>query len=314
VTRYIVRRLLIFVPTLLVVAVLVFFMIDLVPGDPVALMLGMEASGEAINARRLELGLARPVQERLVSWFVNASRGDLGRSYFLGTSVTQALLERIPITFSLATFALVVAITVGTSAGIIASIKQGSFADWGVMLVALFGLSVPSFWLGLNLIFLFSVNWQWFPIGGYIPFGKDPALFLKHLFLPALSLGLIHSAVIARMTRASMLEVLRMDYIRTARAKGLREWVVIYRHALKNALIPIITVIGISAGVLLGGSVVIETVFNLPGVGRLVVEAIKRRDYPVIQGGILMVTSAYLLINLLVDVLYGWINPRIRFE
>lgn len=312
--RYIVRRLLAFIPTLLVVSVLVFLMIDLVPGDPVALMLGLEASGEAINARRLELGLHRPLLERLVSWFANAAQGNLGDSYFLHQSVTQALAERIPITFSLASLALAVAIMVGMSAGVIASVTQGTITDWGVMLLALFGLSVPSFWLALNLIFLFAVRWQWFPVGGYVPFTEDLGSFLKHIFLPGLSLGLIYAAVIARMGRASMLEVLRMDYIRTARAKGLNEWGVLYGHAIKNALIPIVTVIGISAGALLGGTVVTETVFNLPGVGRLVVEGVKRRDYPVIQGGILFITCTYMVTNLLVDLLYAWINPRIRYE
>jgi len=312
--RYVVRRLLAFIPTLLVVSVLVFLMIDLVPGDPVALMLGLEASGEAINARRLELGLHRPLIERMVSWFAKAAQGNLGDSYFLHQSVTQALAERIPITFSLASLALTVAIMAGMSAGIFASVKQGTMADWGVMLLALFGLSVPSFWLALNLIFLFAVRWQWFPVGGYVPLTEAPGAFLKHIFLPGLSLGLVHAAVIARMTRARMLEVLRMDYIRTARAKGLNEWVVVYGHAIKNALIPIVTVIGISAGVLLGGAVVTETVFNLPGVGRLVVEGVKRRDYPIIQGGILFLTCTYMVSNLVVDLLYAWINPRIRYE
>jgi peptide/nickel transport system permease protein len=312
--RYVVRRLLAFIPTMLVVSVLVFLMVDLVPGDPVALMLGLEASGEAINARRLELGLHRPLIERMVSWFANAGRGNLGDSYFLHESVTRALAERIPITFSLASLALAVAIMAGMSAGIVASVKQGTTADWGVMLLALFGLSVPSFWLALNLIFLFAVRWQWFPVGGYVAFTDDPGSFLKHIFLPGFSLGLVHAAVIARMTRARMLEVLRMDYIRTARAKGLSEWVVVYGHAIKNALIPIVTVIGISAGVLLGGAVVTETVFNLPGVGRLVVEGVKRRDYPIIQGGILFLTCTYMFSNLVVDLLYAWINPRIRYE
>jgi peptide/nickel transport system permease protein len=312
--RYVMRRLLAFIPTLLIVSVLVFLMIDLVPGDPVGLMLGLEASGEAINAKRLELGLHRPLIERMVSWFAKATQGDLGDSYFLHQSVTRALAERIPITFSLASLALAVAIMAGMSAGILASVKQGTMADWGVMLLALFGLSVPSFWLALNLIFLFAVRWQWFPVGGYVAFTEAPGSFLKHIFLPGFSLGLVHAAVIARMTRARMLEVLRMDYIRTARAKGLNEWVVVYGHAIKNALIPIVTVIGISAGVLLGGAVVTETVFNLPGVGRLVVEGVKRRDYPIIQGGILFLTCTYMVSNLVVDLLYAWINPRIRYE
>ena len=312
--RYIARRLLAFIPTLLAVAVIVFFMIYLVPGDPVSLMLGQEASGEAINAKRMEMGLDRPLPERFVSWFADAARGDLGDSYFLNQSVTEALAERLPVTFSLSALALLVAMLVGVAAGIIASIRQGSVVDWLVMLVALFGLSVPSFWLALNLILFFSVQWQLFPVGGYVAFTEDPRAFFEHLFLPSLTLGLINAAVIARMTRSSMLEVLRMDYVRTARAKGLRERVVVYRHAFRNALIPIVTIVGITAGVMLGGSVITETVFNLPGVGRLVVEGVKRRDYPVVQGTILIITCSYLTINLIVDVLYAWINPRIRYD
>lgn len=312
--RYIARRLLAFVPTLLVVAVLVFLMIDLVPGDPVTLMLGLEASGESINAKRLELGLHRPLVERMATWFARAARGDLGDSYFLHQSVVEAVVERIPITFSLAALALAVAVVIGMSAGILASVRQGTTLEWGVMVLALFGLSVPSFWLALNLIFLFAVRWQWFPVGGYVALTEAPGTFLRHMFLPGLSLGLVHAAVIARMTRARMLEVLRMDYIRTARAKGLGEWLVVCGHGIRNALIPIVTVIGISAGVLLGGAVVTETVFNLPGVGRLVVEGVKRRDYPIIQGGILFLTCTYMVSNLVVDLLYAWINPRIRYE
>jgi peptide/nickel transport system permease protein len=313
-SRYIMRRLLAIIPILFIVALLVFLMIDLIPGDPVALLMGLEASGEAINARRIELGLNRPLQERMVEWFADAFRGDLGDSYFLNQPVTAAIAQRFPVTLGLAAFALVVAIVVGVLSGIIASMTRGTSTDWLVMMLAMLGLSIPSFWLALNLIFLFSVKWRLFPIGGYVSLREDPWLFLKHIFLPGTSLGIIYAAMIARMTRARMLEVLNMDYIRTARAKGLRERVVIYRHALKNALIPVLTMIGIAAGGLLGGSVVIETVFNVSGIGRLVIEAVKRRDYPVIQGGILVVTLSYLLINLTVDLLYAWINPRIRYE
>jgi peptide/nickel transport system permease protein len=313
-TRYIARRLLTFVPILLTTALLVFLMIDFIPGDPVAMLMGLEASGEAINAKRIELGLHRPLQERLASWFLNALKGDLGDSFFLHQSVSEAIANRIPVTYSLAFFSLAVAVVVGMAAGVFAGAWQGRAADWGVMLLAMLGVSIPSFWLAMNMILLFVVKLRWLPLGGFVPFSESPAEFFRHLALPGLSLGLIYSAMIARMTRASMLEVLRMDFIRTARAKGLGERAVILSHALKNALIPVITMMGIAAGGLLGGSVVIETVFNMQGIGRLVVEGIRRRDYPVIQGGILVVTLTYLVINLIVDITYVWVNPRIRYE
>ena len=312
--QYLLRRLLVFIPTLLVVAFLIFFMIDLVPGDPVGLILGIEATTEAMDALRADLGLDRPFHERLVSWFADALRGDLGDSIFLREPVTTSLTERYPVTISMTILSLLVALLVGIPAGIIAAINQGGLADWAAMVTALIVLSVPSFWLALNLIYLFGVKWRWLPIGGYVPFGEDPLEFFKHMILPCTSLGLAYSAMIARMTRTSMLEVLRMDYVRTAQAKGLRQRVVILRHAFRNALIPVITVIGLGAGSLLGGSAVTETVYNLPGVGRLVVEAVKRRDYFVVQGGILAITATYLVINLLVDLLYVGIDPRIRYD
>lgn len=313
-SSYIIRRLLAFIPILLVTSLLVFLMIDLIPGDPVALLMGLEASGEAINTKRIELGLHRPLPERMANWFWDAFHGDLGDSFFLNQSVTEAIVQRFPVTLSLSTFALIIALIIGMGTGIIAGLKHGSVADWGTMLFAMLSLSIPSFWLALNLILLFVVKLRWLPLGGYAPLKDGFVDYLKHLVLPGVSLGLIYSAMIARMTRASILEILGMDFIRTARAKGLHEWAVIVRHALKNALIPVITMIGIAAGGLLGGSVVVETVFNMQGIGRLVVEAIKHRDYPVIQGGILVVTLGYLAVNLMVDVLYVWINPRIRYE
>jgi peptide/nickel transport system permease protein len=312
--RYLVRRLLQFIPTLLIVAFLVFLIVELVPGDPCALMLGMEASGTSLDECRRDIGLELPLPVRLVDWFADALRGDLGVSLFLRQPVTEALLERFPVTISMAALAMVVALGVGVPAGIIAAINQGRTTDWAAMVFALIVLSVPSFWLALNLIFLFGVTLRWLPVGGYVPFKEDPVEFFKHLLMPCVSLGLAYSAMIARMTRTSMLEVLRMDYVRTAQAKGLRRGVVILRHAFRNALIPIATVVGMSAGGLLGGSAVTETVYTLPGVGRLVVEAVSRRDYLVVQGGILVITVTYLIMNLLVDVLYVWIDPRIRYD
>ena len=312
--RYIARRLLVYVPTLFAVAVLVFLMIDLVPGDPVVLMLGWETDGEAVAELRSELGLDLPLYQRMARWFGKALRGDLGDSYFLDQPMTEALAARYPVTISIAVFAALVAVGVGIPAGIIAAINQGRLLDWLSMVLALVVLSIPSFWLALNLILLLGVKWRLFPIGGFVSPGEDPVSFLKHLFLPGVSLGLAYAASIARITRTSMLEVLRLDYIRTARAKGLRGWIVILRHAFKNALIPVLTVVGLSFGGLLGGSAVTETVYTIPGVGRLIVEAVQRRDYPVIQGGILALTVTYLTVNLLVDVLYVRIDPRIKYQ
>lgn len=313
-TRYVLRRLAAFVPTLLAVALVVFFMIELVPGDPVGLILGLDAGYDAMEALRTQLGLDRPLHERLVDWFANAFRGNLGESLFIHEPVTSIIAERYPITMSVTVLALWVAVSVGLPAGIIAAMYQGRLADWAAMMTALVVLSIPSFWLGLNLIFLFGVRLQWLPIGGYVPLREDPRQFLVHLILPSVSLGLAYAAMIARITRTSMLEVLRMDYMRTAEAKGLHRRAVILRHGLKNAFIPVVTVIGLGIGSLLGGSAVTETVYNLPGVGRMIVDAVKRRDYFLVQGGILAITATYLLINLLVDLLYAWLDPRIRYE
>jgi peptide/nickel transport system permease protein len=297
-----------------VISFVVFLMIHLIPGDPAATMLGPEATGEQLEITREQLGLNRPWHEQLVTWYADALRGDLGTSFFLNQPVSSAVVQRLPVTLNLTFMALCFSVIIGILAGIVASIRQGRFTDWGVMFLAILGLSIPIFWLALNMIFVFSVSLGWFPTGGYVPFTESPADFLRHMFLPAFALGLAHTAVIARMTRSSMLEVLRQDFVRTARAKGLAERVVVFKHAFRNALVPIITIVGISAGELLAGSVITETVFNLPGVGRLVVNAVQRRDYPTVQGGILVITLSYLIINLLVDLLYAWVNPRIRYS
>ena len=311
---YLVRRVLLFMPTLLIMALLIFFMIDLIPGDPVALMLGMEASGEAIAEMRHNLGLDRPLTERLLDWFSSLFRGDLGDSIFMRKPVTALLAERFTVTLGMTALSLLVAVVVGVCAGIIAALNQGRLADWGAMLIALVVLSIPIFWLALNLIYVFGVKLRWFPTGGFVSFSESPKEWLRHMFLPCVTLGLFHAAIIARMTRASMLEVLRADYIRTARAKGLRQRVVVLTHALRNALIPIVTVIGMSVGWMLEGSVITETVYSLPGVGRLIIDGVRRRDYFVVQGSILAVTCVYMVVNLLVDLAYARIDPRIRYE
>jgi peptide/nickel transport system permease protein len=310
-----VRRLLAFIPSLLAITLLIGLLIDLIPGDPVQLMLGQEASQSSVARERAALGLDRPIYFRLAEWTFNALRGDLGESYFIGKPVSQIIAERYQVTVSLTLFALVIATLVGMCAGIIASINQGGLIDWIVTTSALLWLSFPDFFVALGLIFLFGIRLRWFPITGYVsPVEEGPIEFLKHLFLPAIALGLGYSGVIARYVRTSMLEVLRMDYVTTARAKGLRERVVLLRHTLKNALIPIITAIGIGFGSLLGGAVVVEVVFTMSGVGRMIVDAVIRRDYPLVQGGLLIVAASYLSVNLLVDLFYAWADPRIRYE
>lgn len=310
---YISKRMLSFVPTLLTLAVLVFFMIHLVPGDPAQMMLGIEASPQAVSELRVMMGLDRPLLEQLVQFTGKLLQGDLGRSYYLERPVVQAIHEAMPATLSLAALALVVSVGLGIPAGVVAAVHKNSWVDATVMGGALLGISVPNFWIGLNLIFLLSVKWGLFPTGGYTDLSADALDWLWHMILPAIALGVMQAALIARMTRASMLEVLRMDYIRTARAKGLAERTVIYKHAFKNSLIPVITVIGVVIGLMLGGSVVIESVFTLPGMGRLVISAVQRRDYPVVQGVILFIAAAYMAVNLVVDITYGWVNPRIRY-
>jgi peptide/nickel transport system permease protein len=313
-SRYIIRRLLAYIPSLLIISLLVALMIDLIPGDPAELLVGREASGEAVIQKRAQLGLDRPMYERVGRWLVNALQGNLGDSYFLNQPVSQTIADRYGVTIWLAVLSLIIGSVVGIFGGILASTRQGHFADWTTTASALLWLSVPSFLVALTLIYIFAVRLDWLPIGGFVSPFDDLVEFSKHIILPALAMGLGYAGIIARFARTSLLEVLRTDYVRTARAKGLRETAVLIRHALKNALIPILTVIGIGFGELLGGAVVIESAFAMPGVGRMVLDAVKRRDYPVIQGGLLVVTVTYLTVNLLVDLLYAWIDPRIRYD
>lgn len=312
--KYIIRRILSLIPVLLLISIITFLLIYFVPGDPAAVMLGVDATPQEAEELREELGLNDPIHVRYFLWISNAVRGDLGTSFFLGgMEVSEVLIQRLPATLQLAFTALLFAIVIGVPLGIIAAVRQNTIVDQAVMTVSLLGVSIPSFWLGLILILLFSVYLRIFPSGGYTPMGEDFFRWAQYIILPAFSLGFMQSALIARMTRSSMLDVLRQDYIRTAQAKGLGKNTVITRHALKNATIPILTVVGITFGVLLGGAIIVETVFTYPGVGRLVVKAVQRRDYPLLQGALLMIGSMYAVINLLVDVLYAWIDPRIKY-
>lgn len=312
--RYAGRRLFALIPILLVVGVTSFLLVHLTPGSPAAVMLGPDATADQVQQLEQRLGLNQPLYRQFASWSVRVLRGDLGDSFFLNQSVGTAIAGRIPITLILSLLALAAAVALGVPAGVIAAAHRGTLWDQLCMGGALVGLSVPSFWLGINLIILFSVKLGWLPVGGYVPFSKSPGQALLHMTMPAVSLGFIHAALIARMTRSSMLEVLRLEYVRTARAKGLSERSVVYRHALRNAIIPTITVIGLTFGALLGGAVVVEQVFNLPGSGRLVVQAVARRDFPLIQGAILYLGLVSTLVNLAVDLSYAAFNPRIRYQ
>ena len=303
---YILRRIVMLLPVLFGVTLVSFSLLHLVPGDPAEVLGGQEASKADIDRIRKEYGLDQPLVVQYARFVGNAVRGNLGISIQSRHPVRELLLQRLAFTLQLALASVLVAAALGLLAGIISSTRQYSFFDTASMLGALFGISMPIFWLGLLLILVFAANLQWLPSGGT---GS-----IRHLILPAIALGSASAAVIARMTRASMLKVTRQDYIRTARATGYRERVIIFRHALKNAMIPVLTVFGLEFGSMLGGAVLTETVFSLPGIGRLLVEGIFARDYPVVQGAMILVASTFVLVNLLTDVAYAFFDPRIRYE
>ena len=311
--RYTLQRLLAMIPVLVVVAIVTFSLIHITPGDPVALMAGDLATPEQKEAIRKDMGLDRPIYQQLVIYFADLLRGDLGESIFNKFKVTTLISQRLEPTLFIAVFSQLVSIIIAIPLGILAAWKANTWVDRVVMVIAVLGLAIPSFWLGANLIWVFAVKLHWFPAFGYIPISEGVVPWIKSITLPSISVGFISAALIARMTRASMLEVLREDYVRTARAKGLGEQAVLLGHAFKNASIPVVTIIGIGIAGLVSGLVVTEAVFGIPGVGRLIVDAVNRRDYPVIQGVILMFTVAYVLINLVVDLIYGYLDPRIRY-
>lgn len=303
--RYILRRLVYMIPILFGVSVVVFLILHLVPGDPAVLVAGPDATLEDIALARSRLGLDRPLPVQYISWLGNLLQGDLGRSARTHRPVTQDLGQTVPATVELTLAAITIAIVVGVGAGTIAAVRRNSVFDYASMVVALLGVCTPSFWLGLMLMLIFAVKLDLLPTTGRG--GPD------HLVLPAVTLGFGAAAIIARVTRSSLLEVLNMDYIRTAHAKGLTPRMVVIRHAIKNAFIPVITVIGLEFGYLLAGSVITETVFAYPGVGRLLIDAIGFRDYPVIQGGVMVLALQFALVNLIVDVLYAFFDPRISY-
>lgn len=311
---YLFKRLLSTIPVLFVVSLVIFFIIHITPGDPAATILGIEATPEQIEQLNEEMGFNRPVYEQYLSWVGGIFKGDLGDSIFMKQPVTEAIVEHIGPTLSLAIFAQVIAIILAIPFGVIAAYKRGSLTDTTLMSVSLLGLAVPSFLLALILMLIFGVKLQWLPIAGYEPLSNGFFEHIRYLILPAISLGTIQAALITRMTRSSMLDVLTVNYIKTARAKGARERSVLLKHAFRNAFLPILTVIGQSFGTLVTGAVVVETIFNIPGMGQLIINSITRRDFTVIQGVVLIVTVLYVVINLVIDLLYGIVDPRVRLD
>lgn len=310
---YLAGRLAALLPVLLVVAVVVFMLIHVTPGDPARVLLGQDATAEQVAALRHDLGLDRPLPLQFGLWLGRAVRGDLGLSFFLRLPVTTDIAEHAGPTGMLSLLGLSVALAIGIPVGIVSAVFRNSWLDQASLALAMLGAAVPSFWLGLSLIVLFAVDLGWLPSSGYRSPVAGLGASLHYLILPALALGLPNSSLIIRFTRSSLLDVLGNDYIRTASAKGLPRPRVVFRHALRNALVPILTVVGLTFAALMGGAVVTETVFSLPGIGQLVVSSVLRRDYPVIQGVILLVATIYVVVNLAVDVLYFVVDPRVRY-
>jgi peptide/nickel transport system permease protein len=304
--KYIARRILFLLPVLVGVSFIVFSLLYITPGDPARMVLGDQATEEAVQEFRNKEGLNDPFLVQYGRYVYKAIQGDIGRSYMTRRPVSDEILSAFPSTIKLAALSMVIAILLGIPFGIISAIRQYSLFDSVTMIFAMVGLSMPVFWLGILLILFFSVQLRWLPSSGFDS--------LAAMILPSITLAAQSVAIVTRMTRSSMLEVVRQDYIRTARAKGQKESVVIWRHALGNALIPVVTVVGLQFGHLLGGAVLTESIFSIPGVGRLMVEAIKMRDYPLVQGGVLYIAIAFSLVNLLVDLVYAWVDPRIKAQ
>jgi peptide/nickel transport system permease protein len=313
VLSFIVRRVASTIPVLCVVGVFVFLALRLGPGDPAAVLAGDFASPAQIAAIREDLGLNEPLYVQFADWLQRLARGDLGRSFFFQRPVTELIVQRLEPTLALATTTIILAVLVAVPLGVIAAHNQGSWLDRGVMLFSVAGFSVPVFVIGYALIYLFAIQLRLVPVQGYTPLAEGFWPFLQRLILPSVTLSVIYIALIARITRASVLEVLGEDYIRTARAKGVSERRVLFRHALRNAAVPIVTVIGIGIALLIGGVVVTESVYNIPGLGRLTVDAVLARDFPVIQALVLAFSAACVLINLVIDISYTVFDPRIRY-
>lgn len=313
-TRYIIKRIIYALAVIWAVATLVFFMLRIVPGDPIGAMLA-EVDPTAAAALRAKLGLDQPMYIQYLYWFSNILQGDLGNSiYGSRVAVSRIIVEAIPRTLSLASLAFVISFSLALFAGIISAVKRHSILDHTFTFAAFLGISMPDFWMGILLIILFAVNLQWLPAIGYQPLSEGFWPWFSHLLLPALAAGLPFSAIITRITRSAMLEVLQTDYIKVARAKGLHERIIVLRHAFQNALIPVVTVMGIAVALLISGAVVVENVFAIKGLGRVLIQGILNRDFPVVQGAILVVSVIFVFTNLAVDILYTVIDPRIRYE
>ena len=313
-TQYILRRL---IQSLFIIwgcATLVFFMLRLVPGDPIVQMLGQEYTPEAAETLRRKLGLDQPLHVQYVLWLGNVLRGDLGGSIATSETVSEIIAKGLPKTLSLAAFSFLIAVSIAVPAGIVAALRRNSAFDYGASIISFVGVSMPSFWIGIILILIFAVRLKWLPAIGYSEIGEDGVVeWAKRLILPSIAIGVGYSAILMRFVRAGLLEALGSDYVRTARAKGVREQWVVLRHALRNSLIPVVTVIGIQLALLLSGAVVVETVFSIRGIGRILVGAIFDRDYPIVQGVILLIAVIFVLANLVVDVIYTVLDPRIRY-
>jgi peptide/nickel transport system permease protein len=310
---YTIRRLLLTLPVMLVVALFVYGLLDLAPGDPAVFLAGEEASLEDIARIRETLGLDQPFYHRFTLWLLNVLQGDLGSSLFTGVPVSQMIVQRMPPTFTLMVMTLIVSVTIAIPLGALAAWRHNSRYDRGVMIVAVLSFSLPTFVVGYMLAWAIGIEMRWLPVQGYTPFSQGIWSSIKTLILPTLALSSVYVALITRITRATLLETLSQDYIRTARSKGVGNQDILFRHALKNAAIPVITVIGSGVALLISGAVVTETVFSIPGLGRLTVDAILRRDYPIIQGVILLFSFLYVLVNLVIDLLYRVFDPRIKY-
>lgn len=312
--KYILKRLLMAIPVIILVSIITFSLVHLAPGDPVQMLLGIYGDPGLVAVLQKQLNLDKPIITQYFLWVKNVLKGDLGVSFRSKTSVSSLILERYPRTLLLSVLGLSIAILFSIIAGVIAASRRNSAVDISVMTFAIIGISIPEFWMAIILILFFGLFLKWLPVMGYIPLLQNPIESLRHLILPALALGITQASITARMTRSEVLEILGQDYIKTARAKGLKENTVIFKHALKNALIPIVTIIGVQFAFLMGGTVVIEQIFVYPGLGQLAIQAIFNRDYPVIQGVVLFTSIVFIVLNLVVDIIYTALNPRVRLQ
>ncbi|SDN94886.1 peptide/nickel transport system permease protein [Paenibacillus sp. yr247] len=309
---FLIRRLLLAIPVIILVTIMVFSLLHMLPGDPATVILGQEATPDAVAALREELGLNKPIVVQYFDWLGGVLQGNLGRSLVDRSSVSELIASRFPATLELTIGTFLVALLIAVPAGIISAIRQGKWVDYLSTILALGGMSIPHFWLGMMMIVLFSVKLGWLPASGYVPFSEDPLGNISAMVMPIVATGLRESAVLMRMLRSSLLDVMHADYVRTAYSKGLKERVVVLGHAMKNALVPVVTTSGLIVAGLLGGLVITESIFSIPGFGRLIVESIFRRDYVTVQGAILVSALMVVIVNLIVDLLYALIDPRIK--